>query len=46
MNRLEREISTLKNRLNEIEWNLMMSNESNVKVEREQEQLEHRVEQP
>ena len=43
MDRLEREITTLKNRFEEIEWNLLLSNESNNEVVRNQEQMEHRL---
>ena len=43
MNRLEQEITTLKNRLDEIEWNLVLSNESNYEAVRNQEQMEHRI---
>ena len=43
MDRLEREITTLKNRFEEIEWHLLLSNESNNEVVRNQEQMEHRL---
>ena len=43
MNRLEPEITTIKNRLQEIEWCLILSNERNDEVVRNQEQVEHRL---
>ena len=43
MNRLEREIITLKDRLSQIEWNLLSCNTSNDEVVRNQEQMEHRL---
>ena len=43
MNRMEREITTLKNRLQEIELCLILSNERNNEVVRNQEQVEHRL---
>ena len=43
MDRLEREITMLKNRFEEIEWSLLLSNETNSEVVRNQEQMEHRL---
>ena len=43
MNRLVPEITTIKNRLQEIELCLMLSNERNNEVVRNQEQVEHRL---
>ena len=43
MNRLGQEISTLKNRLEEIECSLILSNASNNEVARNEEQMEHRL---
>ena len=43
MNRLEREITTLKDRLGQIELNLLLCNTSNDEVVRNQEQMEHRL---
>ena len=43
MNRLEREIKTLKDRLGQIEFNLLSCNTCNDEVVRNQEQMEHRL---
>ena len=43
MNRMEREITTLKNRLEEIECSLILSNAINNEVVRNEEQVEHRL---
>ena len=43
MNRLEREITTLKNKLQNLECYLLLSNERNTELVKNQEQIEHRV---